>query len=408
MRSRSVSFRNANGDALAARLDVPADGRPVSYALFAHCFTCTSSLAAVRRLSRALTDRGIAVLSFDFTGLGDSEGEFERTDFSSNISDLHAAADYLSLNYEAPSILVGHSLGGTAVLHAAAGLEGVRAVCTIGAPFDPEHVRHLISDEEDEIERTGRAEVRIGGRPFTIRKEFLEDIEAADSRSIVGDLDAALLVMHAPGDSIVDIGNAQEIFEAARHPRSFVSLDTADHLLTEDGDALYAGAVLAAWAGRYLEVDRRDRPSIDSGHHRAVAEIGREHYLTEIIASGHTILADEPERVGGTNEGPSPYDLLLAALGSCTAITVRMYADRKGWDLERVRVNLDHQKVHAEDCDCDAPEDISKVDVIEREVVFDGDLSEEQRARLNEIANKCPVHRTLEGHIVVKSELVEV
>lgn len=407
MRSERITFSNERGDQLSARLDRPADGRPVAYALFAHCFTCSSSLAAVGRLSRALTDRGIAVLRFDFTGLGQSEGEFEETDFSSNISDLQAAADFLSDTYSAPSILIGHSLGGAAVLHAAHHIAGVRAVCTIGAPFDPAHVRSLFAEGEAEIERTGRATVRIGGRPFTIRKEFIEDLEAADPSTVVGSLDTALLVMHAPTDQIVGIENAASIFEAARHPKSFVSLDTADHLLTEEGDAVYAGAVLAAWAERYLDAKRRDRPSIESGHHRAVAEIGREHYLTEIIAGGHTMVADEPARAGGTNEGPSPYDLLLGSLGSCTAITLRMYADRKGWDLDGVRVRLDHGKVHAEDCDCDAPEDIRTVDVIEREVILEGDLTEEQRQRLFEIANKCPVHRTLEGHIVVRSELIQ-
>jgi putative redox protein len=407
MTSRNITFENSRGLDLSARIDLPADERPIAYALFAHCFTCSKNLAAVDRLSRSLTDRGFAVMRFDFTGLGQSAGEFRDTDFSSNISDIGSAAAFLADRFEGPAILIGHSLGGAAVLHAAAGIDSVRAVCTIGAPYDPAHVRELFSENEDEIEREGKATVNIGGRPFTIRKEFIDDLEAADPERVIGDLGRALLVMHAPMDEVVGIGNAADIFMAAKHPKSFISLDTADHLLTGDRDAMYAGSVLAAWSERYLDTERHERASIESDEHRATVQIGRDRYRTEIISSGHPIVADEPREKGGTNEGPSPYDLLLASLGSCTAITLRMYADRKEWDLDRVTVRLDHDKVHADDCDCEAPEGINRVDVIERQMTFEGDLTREQRQRLLEIANKCPVHRTMEGHIVVKSSLTD-
>lgn len=404
MPTTTVRFDNARGLSLAAHLDMPADGRPLSYALFAHCFTCSKNLKAVGHLTRAMTRAGYAVLRFDFTGLGQSEGDFSETDFSSNIADLEAAATWLSKHHQAPQLLVGHSLGGAAVVHAALRLPSVRAVATIGAPFDPAHVRRLFQDAEEDIREAGHARVSIGGRPFTIRKEFLEDLEATDPRTVVGSLDRALLVMHSPIDNIVGIDNAADMYTAARHPKSFVSLDTADHLLSDETDAMYAGDVLSAWSRRYI--DPAAGPESTHESREVTVTLDRSHYRTEIVANGHVIVADEPESMGGTNEGPSPYDLVVAGLGACTAMTLRMYADRKEWPLETITVELRHEKMHAKDCNCGADEEMGRIDVMERIIHVTGDLDDDQRGRLLEIANRCPVHRSLhEGKVVVKSRL---
>lgn len=404
MRFETLSFSNDRGDELAARLDLPIDRDPIACALFAHCFTCTKNLKAVGHVTRALTEQGFAVLRFDFTGLGESEGDFAESTFSSNVGDLVAAARFLADRYEAPRLLVGHSFGGTAVLQAAPQLADVKAVATIGAPHDPEHVEHVFEEAVDEIERRGEARVHIGGRPFTLKKAFLDDIRAQNVDDTLSTLDRALLVFHSPVDRIVDVDNARRIFEAARHPKSFVSLDQADHLLSDPADSAFVGSVLGAWARTYVDAPQEQVKHVEADDNVVVADIGTEHYRTEVLANGFSMVADEPESVGGTNTGPTPYEYLLASLGACTVMTLRMYADRKEWPLEGARARLEHQKIHAEDCaHCETEE--GKIDRIQRVLSLEGPLDEAQRQRLLEIANRCPVHRTLTGEIDVRTRL---
>jgi putative redox protein len=402
-RSQKVEFPGSQGGRLAARLELP-NGTPRAYALFAHCFTCSKDVFAAARIAGGLAEAGIAVLRFDFTGLGASEGDFANTNFSSNVEDLVRAAAYLREAHAAPSILIGHSLGGAAVLAAAGRIPEATAVATIAAPADPGHVSHLLAEARPEIEKQGEAEVVLAGRSFRIQKQFLEDIEGHRLANAIKDLKRALLIFHAPRDGTVGIENASAIFAAARHPKSFVSLDGADHLLSRREDARYVAAVLTAWVGRYVpglaasEAAAEESPSGQV----LVRETRNGAFQQEVIVGRHRLLADEPVSVGGTDTGPGPYDLLLAALGACTAMTVRMYADRKQLPLERVSVTLSHDKVHADDCaDCETRE--GKVDVIEREIELTGDLDEAQRARMMEISEKCPVHRTLHSEIKVRT-----
>ncbi len=404
-----VQFTGASGDKLAARLDRP-HGPARAFALFAHCFTCTKDIFAASRIAERLAERGVAVLRFDFTGLGASEGEFANTNFSSNVADLVKAADYLRESHRAPDLLIGHSLGGAAVLAAAGQVPEAKAVVTIGAPADPAHVEHLLQDARPEIEEKGEAEVLLAGRPFRINKSFLDDIASHKLEPAIADLHKALLIFHAPRDATVGIDNASKIFLAAKHPKSFISLDDADHLLSRRADALYVAETLAAWASRYLP---EQVESHDAGHERAVErgqvlveESGAGRFGQRILAGSHHLVADEPRDVGGLDGGPGPYDLLLAGLGACTSMTLRMYADRKSWPLERVSVRLRHEKIHAQDCaDCETKE--GKIDRIERQLEIEGELAPEQRAKLLEIADKCPVHRTLESEIRVVTNLVE-
>ncbi|GIH25246.1 osmotically inducible protein C [Acrocarpospora phusangensis] len=398
MNSEKFEFAGSHGVPLAARLDLPGS-EPQAYALFAHCFTCGKEAIAAARISRALTDFGIAVLRFDFTGLGGSGGDFGNTDFSSNVADVVAAADHLRERFAAPALLVGHSLGGAAVLAAAHRVPEVRAVATIGAPADPAHVLHLLEDSRAEIEQRGEAQVVLAGRPFRIRKQFLDDIAAQPQAERIAKLGAALLVMHSPGDEIVGVDNARRIFDAARHPKSFVALDGADHLLTDRADAEFAATMLAAWATRYLPATA-EQPSreSDSGF-VVVSENGESPYGQSITVGRHSLTADEPRPVGG-DSGPNPYDLLLAGLGACTSMTLRMYAKRKQLPLDHVTVKLRHSRIYAEDCaNCETQQ--GKLDRIERVIHLDGDLDAEQRQRLMEIADKCPVHHTLHSEIDV-------
>ena len=408
MKNRKLEFAGHSGEMLAARLDAP-DAAPRAYALFAHCFTCGKDIFAAARISAALVERGFAVLRFDFTGLGMSDGEFANTNFSSNVADLVKAADFLRENYAAPALLIGHSLGGAAVLAAASAIDEARAVATIGAPSEPLHLQKQFADRIDEIRAEGELEVQLGGRPFCIKKQFLDDLEASSIRANVERLGRALLVMHSPVDEIVDIDNARQLYVAARHPKSFISLDNADHLLSKRRDAEYAASVLAAWAWRYLpEVETsQEDASADEALPEGqveVSETGASQFATQVRAGRHVLPADEPLRVGGTDTGPTPYDYLLAALGACTSMTLRMYAQRKKLALEKVTVRLSHQRVHVDDCnDCDSVE--GQIAEITRVIHLQGELSADERARLMEIADRCPVHRTLEHEIKVRSQL---
>ncbi|MBL8659169.1 MAG: alpha/beta fold hydrolase [Rhodospirillales bacterium] len=405
--SEKATFVGGDGSSrLDARLDLPA-GTPRAYALFAHCFTCGKDVFAAARIAAGLTAHGIAVLRFDFTGLGASDGEFANTTFSSNIADLIAAADWMRTAHGAPSILIGHSLGGAAVLAAAGEIPEAAAVCTVAAPAEPGHVRRHLQVAEEDLLSAGRGEVRLGGRPFTITREFLEDIDGHRLAERIGRLGKALLVFHSPRDDIVGIDNAAKIFVAARHPKSFISLDDADHLLTRREDAIYVADIIAAWAGRYVgPVQSTALPELAApAGSVAVAEAGDGPFAQVISVGGkHSLLADEPVDFGGTDTGPSPYDLLLAALGACTTMTMRLYAGRKGLALERASVMLRHGKIHAEDCaNCETK--AGRIDRIVREITLEGDLDEDARAKLLEIADKCPVHQTLHGKVLVETTL---
>ena len=390
----------SNGLMLSGALESPA-GAVRCYALFAHCFTCGKDVAAASRISRALTAEGIAVLRFDFTGLGNSDGDFANTNFSSNLQDLLAATQFLREHYAAPALLIGHSLGGAAVLAMAKEVPEAKAVATIGAPHRADHVAQNFAASIEEIETRGVAEVSLGGRQFAIRKQFLDDLEQHTDADL-GGLRKALLVMHAPLDATVGIAEAEKIYLEAKHPKSFVSLDDADHLLSRKQDAEYAARVIAAWASRYLPERAGDSPTVAAGQ---VLVEEKDHKFTQnVYSDSHHWLADEPVAVGGANTGPDPYEHLLAALGTCTAMTLRMYASHKSLPLEHVRVQLRHSRDYYADCEaCDEAE--KKIEVLERVVDLQGDLSAAQTERLLEIADRCPVHRTLHGDLEVKTVL---
>ncbi|WP_136442296.1 bifunctional alpha/beta hydrolase/OsmC family protein [Pacificoceanicola onchidii] len=395
-----LTFPGHSGALLSARLDRPA-GPHLATALFAHCFTCGKDIPAARRIAARLSAMGIAVLRFDFTGLGHSEGEFANTSLSSNAADLEAAAAHLDSLGMAPDLLIGHSLGGLAVLRAARNLPSVKAVATLGAPADAGHVTHHFSEHLDDIRTQGQAEVNLGGRPVTIGKTFLDDVETNQE---TGPLKAALLVMHAPRDAIVDISNAARIFEAAKHPKSFVTLDEADHLITDPGDAEYAAEVIATWATRYLDLSPPAPPIGAPEGVTRVSEADPKGFLQDVQNGPfHHALADEPKAYGGTDRGMSPYGFLAAGLGACTSMTIRMYARRKGWPLSHVSVDVTHDKLHAQDAGTGTE---TRIDSFTRRITLEGPLSEEQRARLLEIADKCPVHKTLEKGAQIQTELL--
>jgi uncharacterized OsmC-like protein/fermentation-respiration switch protein FrsA (DUF1100 family) len=405
MRNQKITFAGADGSQLSARLSLPPDGEVVACALFAHCFTCSKDLKPVVNISRALTQQRIAVLRFDFTGLGESEGDFADTTFSSNIGDLVAAAGYMGRELEAPAILVGHSLGGAAVLQAASHIESVRAVATIGAPFDPGHVKHLFEASLEEIEERGEADVVLTGRRFTVGRQFVRDLDGHRMEQTIAGLGRPLLIFHSPVDQTVGIDNAALIYKAARHPKSFVSLDDADHLLLDERDSLYVGSVLAAWAHRYIDAPPEPATREALRHdNRVSVRTAAGAFRTEILARGHALIADEPAAVGGENLGPTPYDLLAAALGACTTMTLRIYADRKKWPLEEAVVRLRHSRIHAEDEE-QVEDGDARLDRLERELTLIGPLDDDQRARLLEIAGRCPVHRTLSAGVQIETNL---
>ncbi len=400
MHSQKLNFSNKRGENISARLEMPVDQKPHNYAIFAHCFTCNKDLTPVKNICRSLTSEGIGVLRFDFTGLGESEGSFEETDFSTNVGDLVAASEFLSQEYAPPTVLIGHSLGGAAVIFAAHELPNIKAVATIGAPSSPDHVQHIFQDSIDTIKKEGAARVNIGGRDFTIKKDFVDSLQNNEAPSAIKKLGRPLLIMHSPQDQVVGIDNARELYASAHHSKSFISLDGADHLLIKKRDSLYAGRIIAGWAERYIEIP--EEPELKTEHKVAV-QTGDQELTTQIAAGKHRLLADEPESAGGKDLGPDPYGLLLSSLGSCTSITLQLYAKRKEWDLQEVRVHLQHKKVHASDCD-DCETEKGKVDIIDRFIEMEGALDADQRKRLIEIADKCPVHRTLHSEIKVNTQ----
>lgn len=400
--SKKFTFVNANGEKLSAKIELPSNQAPAAYALFAHCFTCNKNLTAVRNISKALTQKGIAVMRFDFTGLGDSEGDFADTNFSSNIQDLVSAADALAKEYEAPQLLIGHSLGGAAVIYAGSEIPSIKAIATIGAPSSPDHVQNLFESSVDEIEKEEKALVNLGGRNFTIKKQFIDDLQNRKMSEVVEKLRLPLMIMHSPQDTTVGIKNAAEIYQYAMHPKSFISLNGADHLLTNKKDSQYAGNMISEWATQYIDLSKNDELRPEK---QVSVRIGSEGYTTDIIAGKHALRADEPVSVGGNNFGPTPYDLLLASIGACTAMTLRMYADRKKWDLQEVVVHLSHSKEHAADCESCTTE-TGKIDQIERSIKLVGDLDEKQKARLLQIADKCPVHKTLHNEVKVLTSII--
>ena len=405
MNTQKVEFKNTEGQHLAGRLELPVDRHPHNYVLFAHCFTCTKNLSSVRNISKSLTSNGFGVLRFDFTGLGESEGDFADTNFSGNVQDLIAAAQYLENQFESPSLLVGHSLGGAAVIFAAAQIESVQAVATIGAPSNPVHVKHLLKSGLEEIEQSGKAVVNLSGRDFTIKKQFLEDLQANSLTKTVKQLRKPLLIMHSPQDDTVGIQNAEEIYIAAHHPKSFVSLDGADHLLFNKKDSQYVGEVISGWAKRYVDVADKVSPQLKTKHQVVASLDAEEGFTTQMKVGDHYLLADEPESFGGNNFGPSPYELVSAGLSACTVMTLQMYAKRKGWPLDNVEVHTSYSKSHAEDCEnCESGG--AKIDTFRRALKLTGNLDETQRKRLVQIADKCPVHKTLHSETQVITTLV--
>jgi putative redox protein len=405
-RAERITFPGSQGHELAARLDLP-DATPLGYALFAHCFSCSKDVLTASRLSAALTARGIALLRFDFTGLGSSQGDFANTNFSSNVQDLLQAADFMRKNYQAPQLIIGHSLGGAAVLAVAGEIPEVRAVVTLNAPSDPAHVSHLFQSNIDEINAKGEAEVMLAGRKFRIQRQFLEDIAEQNVLAKVAALRKPLLIFHSPVDTTVSIEHAAKIFMAAKHPKSFISLDDADHMLSRPADAEFVAGLLSSWASRYIVSAEKtaDSAELPQGVVR-VAETGDSPFTQEVRVGSHRFTADEPLSYGGKDLGPSPYDLLLAGLGACTAMTIRMYAERKQLPLEKVSVDLKHDKIHAADCEeCETRE--GKIDRIEREIHLSGDLDTQQQASLLAIADKCPVHRTLHSEISIRTRLAQ-
>lgn len=402
MKTEKLLITNQAGITLSATLDLPVLGKPVTYAIFAHCFTCSGNFRPVRQISQQLTQLGIGVLRFDFTGLGNSEGNFADSHFSANIDDLIDVSQFMAANYSAPELLIGHSLGGAAAIVASGRLDNIKAVATIGAPASSAHTTKHFSHQLDDIDEKGAVEVNIGGRPFTIDKNFVEQFTKIDLPDAIRSLKKPLLILHSPLDQVVDIENAQQIFQQAFHPKSFVSLDEADHLLLKDDDSRYAGTVIAGWVQRYLKLDKTE--ALDTRGEQLVGHLNlrEDGFTTTLQTRHHTLIADEPPSVGGSNLGATPYEFLSGGLAACTAMTIKLYAERKQWNLEEVFVYLSHNKQHSDD--------MGKrvyLDVINKKLELIGDLDEQQRLRLKEIASRCPVHRTLLSEVVIETELLD-
>nr|WP_299389166.1 bifunctional alpha/beta hydrolase/OsmC family protein [Allomuricauda sp.] len=406
MALQKISFQNSDGHTLIGRLELPADQHPHNFAVFAHCFTCNKNLLAVKNIGKALTSHGFGVLRFDFTGLGESDGDFSDTNFSGNVGDLVAAAKYLEDHHKAPSLIIGHSLGGAAAIFAAAEIPSIKAVATIGAPSNPVHVKHLLRSGVDEILSTGKATVNLSGRDFTIKKQFLDDLETKSLPETAKALRKPLLILHSPQDDTVGINNAEEIYKAAHHPKSFVSLDGADHLLGRKEDSIYTGEVIAGWAKRYLGTLGVQEQGLKTKH-QVVASLNEDDgFTTQMKVGNHYMVADEPTSFGGNDFGPSPYKLVSAGLSACTVMTIQMYARRKGWKVDNVEVHTSYSKTHAQDCE-NCEDTTAKIDTFHREIRLTGDLDDKQKQRIMQIADKCPVHKTLHSETQVISTLLE-
>jgi len=403
MPQKKIKFMNSKGIELVGVIEFPLSSKPVAYSVFSHAFTGSKNLTASKHIARAMTLAGIAVLRFDFTGLGNSGGNFEDTTFSDNVDDIKAAVKFLTENYETPNILIGHSLGGAAAVFAASQLDEINAVATIGTPSEPEHVTHLFGYKLKDIEENGFADVNIGGRTYTIKNQFVQDLLNKDMHEVVQNLDKALLILHSPQDRVVDLDNAAKIYHAAMHPKSFVTLERADHMLSSKDDAFYAGTVISSWVKRYIPIPTKDTLKAEK---QVSVRLGNNGYTTEIMAGHHGLVADESEELGGNDFGPSPYELLNAALGACTAMTLQMYARRKKWDLQEVKVHLEYKRSYKEDCEA-CPDSERRLDNFVKCIELIGDLDDAQKKRLMEIADKCPVHRTLLGEPKFKSEIQE-
>ncbi len=405
MKNSKLQIINQKGHKLQAYLELPANQHPNKFAIFAHCFSCSSTLRAVKNITRALTSFGFGVLRFDFTGLGRSEGEFAESHFSANVDDLLAVNNYLQEHYIAPSFLVGHSLGGAAVIVAASKLENIKAVATIGAPATVDHVTQHFSHQLEEIESKGDIEVNIGGRPFKINKEFVEDFDKTNLPLITENLRKPILILHSPVDTIVGIDNAQRLYHSAKHPKSFISLNQADHLLTDVLDSRYVGHVIGAWVQRYFP--QEDNEMLDTQGEQLVGHLNllEDNFTTQIQTKKHTMIADEPQTVNGDDFGPSPYEYLNAGLAACTAMTLKLYAQRKKWDLQEVFVYLSHSKKHSDELELDI-EKSGYLDHIDKKLKFIGNLDEQQKNRLKEIASKCPVHKTLQSEVIIDTEII--
>ena len=404
MNFQKVTFTNREGEELVGRLELPIDQRPHNFVVFAHCFTCTKNLIAIRNIARELVREGFGVLRFDFTGLGESEGEFENTNFSGNVDDLVDAANYLKEEYTAPTLIIGHSLGGSAAIFAAEQIPSVKAVAVISSPSNPEHVKNLVKDDIETIRKNGKARVNIGGRDFTLKKQFLDDIKNHPLTEVVANFRKSLLILHSPQDRIVGIENAKKLFVAAWHPKSYISLDGMDHMLSGQENSHYVGKVITGWAMRYVSMPKAE--TLQSNKQVAARLDNTEKFTTYMKLGDHNALADEPTTFGGNNFGPSPYEYLSGALASCTAMTVQMYARRKKWNLENITVHIDHSKEHAVDCEnCESSS--AKIDTFTKTIKIEGDLTREQKERLMEIADRCPVHRTLMSSVQIISSQIE-
>lgn len=399
MNTKKISFKNRLGETLEGEIDLPFTQNAVAYAIFAHCFTCGKSLFAAQQISRSLALKGIAVLRFDFTGLGASEGTFEDTNFTTNVTDIEDAANYLQENYEAPSLAIGHSLGGAAVLFSAQKIESIKAIVTIGAPSSPDHILHLFEDKKEEILQNEIATMMLAGREITIKKQFIEDLKALSMGDVLRNLHKPILIMHSPIDAIVSINNAAELYKRANHPKSFIVLDGVDHLIKRQRDSQYVATIIASWAARYVETkgNSQSESQVD-------AWLNNDKYTTGIIARKHSWIADEPLNMGGNDLGPTPYELLSSSLASCTAITIKMYAKRKDWEIGELKVMVAHGRAHAEDCEqCD--DSLKMIEVFRRTLVFSSSVDEEMKRRLLQIANLCPVHKTLSKSSRIDTEI---
>jgi uncharacterized OsmC-like protein/pimeloyl-ACP methyl ester carboxylesterase len=405
MNTVRLEIKNKKGLKLQAYLELPANQKPNHFAIFAHCFSCNSNFNAVKNISRSISNNGFGVLRFDFTGLGRSEGEFAESHFSANVEDLLDVSAFLEKNYKAPSLLIGHSLGGAAIIAAASKLESVKAVATVGAPATVSHVTHLFSHAIDDIPEKGEVEVQIGGRPFKINKDFVADFGKTDLPKIIKELRKPILVMHAPFDKIVGIENAHQIYHSAIHPKSFVSLDDADHLLSKSSDSIYVGNMIGTWVARYFESKENQMISTDGEQLVAHLNLLEDNFTTSIQTKKHSFIADEPISIGGDDFGPSPYDLLNAGLAACTVMTLKLYAERKKWDLQEIFVYITYSKKNRDDLEFDLDKP-ARFDHLKKKLKFVGNLDKKQTQRLKEIASKCPVHKTLQNEVVIDTEII--